>query len=363
MDGIDAALVDFRNDSLRLQDYLQEPLAPALRDELLAVNKDSAITDISILDVQMGRLFAEVSLELMERNAIHRREIQGIGCHGQTLLHRPEMPYPTSLQIGDGNIIAHNTGVTTVTDFRRMDLAAGGQGAPLAPVFHAQVFRDKSLDRVVLNLGGMANITLLPQTKSADPLTGFDTGPANVFLDTWIFEQKGLAYDKEGLWAKSGNVDEKLLDCFLDDPYFELTPPKSTGRDHFNSSWLRQKLGESGLSLPPEDVQATLVELTVVTIAKAIKSSGFDPGEMIVCGGGAHNQYLIERLNAHLEQIHIDTSEAFGIIPDAVEAVAFAWLAKRRLEKKPGNLPALTGAESEQILGAVYQPCSGDTDN
>ncbi len=356
MDGIDAALVKFQDDKPELVDYLQLPIGETLRKELKAINKFSSIEQINLLDVQLGEQFAESALSLLKKNKLTRDKIAAIGCHGQTVLHRPEKPFPGSLQIGDGNTITCRTGIMTVTDFRRMDMAAGGQGAPLAPVFHNQVFRGKGINRIILNIGGMANITLLPPSESEQPVYGFDTGPGNVLMDDWINAQSGKSFDKDGQWAASGTIDKQLLDYLLDDDFLRLAPPKSTGRDYFNNEWLESKLSAFNKPLSPADVQSTLAELTVVSITGAIADTGFKPDELIVCGGGAHNLFLLQRLAGNLNSIKVMTTEAFGISPDAVEAVTFAWLAKRRLENKPGNLPEVTGAESEQILGALYTP-------
>ncbi|HEY5702605.1 MAG TPA: anhydro-N-acetylmuramic acid kinase [Gammaproteobacteria bacterium] len=355
MDGIDAALVDFSDDGHKLVDYQQQPLTSELRKELKAINKNSPIDQVSKLDVQLGELFADASLGLIKQNGIAVGKVSAIGSHGQTVLHRPEKPYPGTLQIGDGNIIACRTGITTVTDFRRMDLAAGGQGAPLAPVFHNFAFRHKSKHRIVLNLGGMANVTLLPSHESNDDIIGFDTGPANVLLDDWINTHTGEAYDKDGNWAGSGEVNETLLKILLDDNYLKQATPKSTGRDYFNPEWLQRKLSQLETQPPAVDVQATLLELTAVSIADAVKHSKFTVDELIVCGGGAHNRYLLQRLGTNLPGPEISSTEAFGISPDAVEAVTFAWLAMRRIQHLPGNLPSVTGADSERILGAVYE--------
>jgi anhydro-N-acetylmuramic acid kinase len=353
MDAIDVALVQIENEKLVLRQYRQFPIRDELRNSVRRLSVTSSIGEISRLDCLLGQLFADSVLNLLEEAGVNSGEIAGIGSHGQTVLHLPDDDPPRTVQIGDANIIAFRTGITTVADFRRMDIAAGGQGAPLAPAFHAFQFSSDKTNRVILNLGGMANITVLPGGKTT-MVTGFDTGPGNALLDDWAQQHLDQPFDRNGVWADSGKVNEALLKLMMEDPYFKILPPKSTGRDYFNLEWLNNLLLLSGLDVLPVDVQATLLELTVNTISSAIKGHAGETGEILVCGGGVHNPVLMKSLADKLPGIQINSTAKYGLDPDCIEAVAFAWLAKCRLDKIPGNLPSVTGAGSPQILGAVY---------
>lgn len=356
MDAIDGALVDFSNNQPALVQYRQTPIDQAIRDELIAIDKNTGIGQIARLDVILGKLFASAAQDLIRSCGVETNQIAAIGCHGQTILHRPEPPEPTTLQIGDPNIICQLTGIPTVADFRRMDLAAGGQGAPLAPLFHQAMFSHPTEARVVLNIGGMGNITILPATESGLPATGFDTGPGNVLLDGWVKQHTGQAIDTGGSWAASGELHKKLLAHLLDDQYFRLPPPKSTGRDYFNPGWLKTKLDTFNQFVDPRDVQATLTELTAVSIAASIENSAPETQTVIVCGGGVHNGFLLRTLARTVPGRRVCGSGDFGIDPDAVEAMTFALLAHNRVEGRPGNIPTVTGAASPAILGAIYRP-------
>jgi len=351
LDGIDAALVDLCGRRPRLLHALTHPFPEDLRQRLaaLCLPGEDEIERLGRADRDLGEEFAVALQRLLDASGVAAAEIRAIGSHGQTIRHRPAAGF--SLQIGDPNRIAQRTGITTVADFRRRDMAAGGQGAPLVPAFHAAVFRDATGNRVVLNLGGMANVTLLP-ADPARPVLGFDTGPGNVLMDLWAQRHLGHPFDADGNWAASGSVDEALLSRFLDDPYFHLPPPKSTGREHFNLDWLAASLAGSEHS--PADVQATLCELTAVSVAGAVRDTLADTDELLVCGGGAHNTYLLARLRARLAPVTVVTSDERGLPADWVEAVAFAWLARETLAGRPGNLPAVTGAGEAVVLGGVY---------
>jgi anhydro-N-acetylmuramic acid kinase len=275
--------------------------------------------------------------------------VTAIGSHGQTLRHRPELPTPFTWQIGDPNTLCEMTGITVVADFRRRDVAAGGQGAPLLPVFHDQVFRSSAEDRVILNLGGIANVTIL---QGDAPVTGFDTGPANRLLDAWVSLHQGKDFDARGAWAGSGQCDDLLLHRLLDEPYFRLRPPKSTGRELFNLPWLNDKLSSS--SRRPQDVQATLQEFTAATVAEAVKA--YAPGAALyVCGGGAHNTGLLDAVARRVAPNRVATTAALGLDPDFVEAVAFAWFAQRTLAGQTSSAGTVTGAKGARILGGVYR--------
>ncbi|RRQ22434.1 anhydro-N-acetylmuramic acid kinase [Thiohalobacter thiocyanaticus] len=359
LDGIDAAVVRFPPGRVELLAARTTPFTRELRSELLALIQATG-TDLldrfGELDHRLGRLFAEAATGVCDQAGLEPGRVAAIGSHGLTVLHRPTGETPFSLQIGDPNLIAERTGITTVADFRRRDLAAGGQGAPLVPAFHAALFTRAEQARAVVNIGGMANLTLLPGSEEA-AVTGFDTGPGNVLLDAWIQQQLGQPYDRDGAWAASGSVSEELLAALLADPYFTLPPPKSTGREHFNSTWLQDRL--RGFELEPEAVQATLAELTAASIAVAIEREAQGTTELIVCGGGAYNPDLLQRIGARLPAVKLSVSDDYGLAAEWVEAVAFAWLAQKALEGKPGNVPAVTGAAGKRILGGVYPGTTG----
>ena len=352
-DGIDAALVSFA-EKISLIEYQEIPLPVEIQKKLAVMRskKDTIpLTKIAELDIQLGRLFADASLRLIKLSRINHDDIIAIGSHGQTVFHSPLSPTPFSLQLGDPNTIALETGITTVADFRNMDISAGGQGAPLTPGFHEALFRKENINRIVLNLGGIANMTLLPgDTDKA--VTGFDTGPANALMDEWILEYSGETFDQDGLWGQSGHLIPDLLRSLLDDDFFIAPPPKSTGREYFNSGWLYKKI--DGKSYPPEDVQATLQHLTVQSISRAIRQYGQDSEEIIICGGGCHNDHLIKLLIDALPEMTINTTASYGFNPDCIEAMAFAWLANRRLTNLPGNIPSVTGARQPVLLGGIY---------
>jgi anhydro-N-acetylmuramic acid kinase len=352
MDAIDAALVDFDTAPLRIIATSATPFAPALKRRLSALIENPgsiALDEVGQIDVELGRAFAQAALNLMQNAAIGAGRVTAIGSHGQTLRHRPDLATPFTWQIGDPNVLAEMTGVTVVADFRRRDVAAGGQGAPLLPVFHDQVFRSDSEDRVIANLGGIANITILTRDSS---VTGFDTGPANRLLDAWISSHEDKEFDAGGAWAASGQVDDTLLRELLDEPYLRLAPPKSTGRELFNLPWLQSKLGL--FSRQPNDVQATLQQFTAVSLADAVRQ--YAPGAALyVCGGGAHNLSLLDAIGSLIAPNRVAGTEALGLDPDYVEAVAFAWFAKRTLEGLTSSAGSVTGAKGARILGGVYR--------
>lgn len=355
LDAIDAVLVDFSNDGLQLLSAHTEPLPDALRKTLLALNRPAAgeIARMTQADAELGKHFAQAVNKLLARHNMASSEIRAIGSHGQTIRHNPAADSPYTLQIGDPNTLAELTGITTVADFRRRDLAAGGQGAPLMPAFHAARLRVNDVDRVIINIGGMANITLLPANPDK-PVTGFDTGPGNVLMDGWYQRHQKGNFDKGGHWAASGKVDEAFLQRLQRDKFFSLAPPKSTGRDHFDMRWLDRLMKRHGKRLQRKNVQATLCELTASSIASAIHEYAAEAEEVIVCGGGVHNTALMFRLQALLTGKRLLSSEDFDIDPDYMEAIGFAWLAKQTLDGKPGNLPSVTGANHPVVLGGIY---------
>ena len=353
MDGIDAALVEFGDHECKVLETVAVTYPPELRDQILQASRTPAectVDKIGQLDQWIGECFRDAALQLLAQADVEPQAIKAIGSHGQTLRHQPRATRPFTLQIGDANIIAAGTGITTVSDFRRGDVAVGGEGAPLAPAFHRWLFSSAGRSRAVLNIGGIANVTMLSSPKTI----GFDTGPGNTLLDGWIRNNLDQSFDSDGTWARSGTVNEALLGRMLSDPYFELAPPKSTGFEYFNGAWVRSTLSSVDASIPAADVQATLAELSARTIAKSILRYSPDIEEVLVCGGGVHNTDLMQRLRSYLSGTQVTSTDAFGLHPDWVEAAAFAWLAKRCLDGKPGNIPEVTGADRETILGAVF---------
>ena len=354
-DGIDAVLVEFSQTKPHVIATHYTPYPETLRQQILALCQpgENEIQRLGELDTLLGTLLSEAANSLIHSQSLTAKAIRAIGSHGQTIRHAPNQPHRFTLQIGDPNTIAALTGITTVADFRRKDVACGGQGAPLVPAFHHDAFASASTPRAIVNIGGMANVTLLP-TAFTTRLIGFDTGPGNALLDGWIQTHQQQTHDQNGAWGAQGTLQKTLLTQCLSDPYFQLPPPKSTGREHFNQAWLRHQLASLPSSFTPRDIQATLTELTAQTIVNAI-ASHLPSGDILVCGGGAHNTFLMNRLTAlAAPAFQVRSTESDGIHPDWVEAIAFAWLAKRTLEKKSGNLPSVTGANQASILGGIY---------
>nr|WP_255747148.1 anhydro-N-acetylmuramic acid kinase [Lysobacter sp. CFH 32150] len=351
-DGIDVALVRFAADGhcelARGRTYRWET---ALRARLVALGQGgdaTSLDELGMLDVQIAHAFADAARELLEEAGIAPTRVRALGSHGQTVRHRPQAEFPFTWQLGDGNAIAERSGITTVADFRRRDVAAGGHGAPLVPAFHAAMLRSDTEDRAVLNLGGIANFTLLPTVGA---VRGFDTGPANALLDAWCERHTGAAFDAGGAFAARGEIDQALLARLLDEPWFALPPPKSSGREQFHLDWLQSRLRGDERA---QDVQATLLELSASTIATALRSQQPATKRVLVCGGGVHNPMLLARIAAMLPEALVESTALHGLDPDFVEAMAFAWLARETLAGRPGNLPAVTGARGPRVLGAVY---------
>ncbi len=361
MDAVDAALLDFEEAAFTLVATHREPIPADVRAALLEVagGHGDHLDRVSELDALVGALFARAVEALLHAQGLSPTRVRAIGSHGQTVRHRPAGPTPTSVQIGDPNAIAERTGITTVADFRRRDMAAGGQGAPLAPAFHRAAFHDPRSDRVVLNIGGIANVTVLSSDPEA-PVKGFDTGPGNVLLDAWASEHLHTTMDADGRWAAGGRTHEGLLAAMLRDPYFATAPPKSTGRERFNLRWLREVLDAHVPAVLPRDVQRTLCALTELSVAQAIERHAPATREVLVCGGGAHNPVLMEGLAAQMRGRRVISTAAAGLDPAWVEAAAFAWLAHRTLSGLPGNLPDVTGARHEVVLGGIYPGKPGD---
>jgi anhydro-N-acetylmuramic acid kinase len=353
-DGIDVALASF-DPRPRMHAALTHPYPDDLRQRILALAQGDggiALDEFGALDVEIARNFAAAANALLESTGTARAAVTALGSHGQTVRHRPRGATPYTLQLGDPNIISELTGITTVADFRRRDLAAGGQGAPLAPAFHAAMLTRGDAARVVLNLGGIANITILPRDAHT-PLRGFDTGPASCLLDAWTQLHRGQPFDTGGEFAGSGTVHQTLLKRLLSDSYFRAPPPKSTGREVFHLTWLQQHL--HGIDLAPADVQATLVALSAYSIADAVHVHAPDTREVLVCGGGVHNPVLMAALASALAPASVASTATLGIDPDFVEAMLFAWLAHERLTlRAPENVYTVTGARGARVLGGVY---------
>lgn len=357
-DGIDAALVRCRpggEDSIELLATRALPLADALKAEIAALSHTgpNEIERLGVLDRELGEAFAHAVNMLLKEADQSPDNVRAIGSHGQTLRHRPPSAGNTTaftLQAGDPNTIAERTGITVVADFRRRDIAAGGEGAPLAPAFHAAAFASAGHKRAIVNIGGIANVTLLDGETLAG---GYDTGPGNTLLDYWVLRHEGERFDRDGAWSAEGHVSEPLLAALLADEYFSLEGPRSTGKEAFNPAWLDRHL-DAFPDAEPRDVQATLAELTARSIADAISAASVDVDEVYICGGGASNTDLMRRLYGCLDGKLLADTSALGIAPDWVEAVAFAWLAHQTLEGLAGNAPAVTGASGLRILGGIY---------
>ncbi len=353
VDAVDTVLVDFELALPRIVATREHPIPPRLRQALLGAAARDSLQGVLRLDVSMGEVFAQSAIAILRQSRIPPSSVRAIGSHGQTVLHQPSGEVPYTLQIGDPNIIAERTGITTVADFRRRDMAAGGQGAPLAPAYHCALFRHPDRSRVIVNVGGIANITVLPSDPAA-AVHGFDTGPGNGLMDAWIAKHRGDPFDRDASWARSGQVNESLLSKLEGDDYFAMTPPKSTGRDYFNLEWLEGIARRMDTAPSPVDVQRTLCELSARTIATAIGQHAGDAGEVLICGGGAHNPLLRARLGARLDPTPLAGTDDYGMDPDYVEAAAFAWLARQTLAGMAGNLPSVTGASRHVPLGGIY---------
>lgn len=357
MDAIDCAVVRCADDNIDLLAITEHAIPESVRKDIaqLSHSGPNEIEKMGRLDRVMGALFAEATLGLLETSDIAADDIEAIGSHGQTIRHRPSSAGHTpeesfTLQIGDPNTIAELTGITTVADFRRRDIAAGGEGAPLAPAFHAAAFAKRGVNRAIVNIGGIANASILLGNQLH---SGFDTGPGNTLLDHWVARHRGDRFDRDGAWSAEGSVSPELLSQLLSHPFLEKSGPRSTGKEAFNLDWLSQCYPELEV-LDPQTVQSTLAEYTAVSIAKALVESGPTLDEVYVCGGGAHNADLMRRLYQHLKPTQLATTQAVGMDPDWVEAAAFGWLAYRSLAGLSGNAPVVTGAASFRVLGGIY---------
>ncbi len=348
LDGIDAALVDLSQASPRLVSSHYQLYAESLKEAILALHTAASdeLHQSQVIAIQLANEYADAIHALLKKSGFAPEQIQAIGCHGQTIRHRPELGY--TIQLNNAALLAELTGINVVSDFRSRDIAAGGQGAPLVPAFHDHVLRHASIHRAILNIGGIANLTDLPPRENT---TGFDSGPGNLLMDAWITKHQAELFDKNGAWSASGKIIPLLLQRLLAEPFFVATPPKSTGRDLFNMAWLEKHLNGNEI---PEDVQATLLALTGDSIADAVQHFCTGVEELYLCGGGAHNNALVSHLRHALPQCRILKTDVLGIAADWMEAIAFAWLAQQTLHLRPSNLPAVTGAKHPCVLGAIY---------
>ncbi len=355
LDGVDAVLVEFNGSFSTVLGHCSAPLPAALRAELLALNapSDNELHRAALAANGLVRLYASQVHALLRQCGVAAQDVQAIGAHGQTVRHRPQEFDGTgyTLQLNNPSLLAELCGIEVVADFRSRDVAAGGQGAPLVPPFHQAFFGRPNQVLAVLNIGGIANITVLD--PSSPDVCGFDCGPGNAMMDAWCGTHTGQPFDDAGRWAAKGEIKDFLLARLLDEPFFSLKPPKSTGRDLFNSSWLAHKLG-GFQALEPQDVQATLTELTAIACARSLMQASPSCESLVVCGGGALNDFLMERLRAALPNCLVESSAAHGLPPLQVEATAFAWLARQTVMRKTSSLKSVTGARGARILGAIY---------
>lgn len=360
LDAVDAVLLEVHQDNVMRITHRHSKQPPSeLRSSLLALTtgeESVSLPQVGDIHQRTGIWFAEAVNELMTHAQLEAKDVRAIGSHGQTLWHAPDTAFPFSWQCGDANTIAARSGICTVSDFRQADIAVGGQGAPLVPAFHHAAFSSETERRCIVNIGGIANISLLPALHTNEPVIGFDTGPGNALLDAWSDRHTGQPQDTNAYWATSGTIDQTLLTLLTADAYFQKAPPKSTGRETFNLPWLNQYLTKLPYQPAAVDVQRTLVELTAVTIAEAIQNQAPETKRIILCGGGAHNPLLRHRISAHLTNASVTNTREYGIHEDWVEAAAFAWLAQRSLEKQAGNIPTVTGAAKPVVLGSVHDP-------
>lgn len=362
LDAIDAVVVSFDAAGAQLIASYEYAYPDNLRRQVLGVctGQSTTLQEIGTIDHKLGKLFATVVVELLNHALLGCEEITAIGCHGQTVFHKPSGDSPFSMQLGDANLIAAMTGINTIADFRRFDMALGGQGAPLVPAFHRYLFEARDSTTVVLNIGGIANISVIHPDGE---VIGFDTGPGHVLLDSWCERHTGHRYDQGAQWGAQGEVNRVLLNQLLSDPYLDMHPPKSTGREHYNLGWLEQQLAQlpelqtedSINAISVQDIQRTLCEFTAVSVALHVREyKGGKNCELLVCGGGADNPLLMELLQHHLQDWRVLPTSNRGIPADFMEAMAFAWLARQRWHDKPSSLPSVTGAACEASLGVIY---------
>jgi anhydro-N-acetylmuramic acid kinase len=352
LDGIDVVLTKQTDSACKILATHFQPYSAKIKSALLTLHfpLENELEASALMANQLARLYALAINTLLNKHNIKPSQVSAIGCHGQTIRHCPQ--YKDSIgytiQLGNNALLAELTNISVVGDFRSRDIAAGGQGAPLVPAFHQAMFASKTKNRAIINIGGIANITFLTATGE---VSGFDSGPGNILLDHWVRQKLKQDYDTDGAWAATGNVNQSMLKSMLAEPYFKLLPPKSTGRDLFNETWLKQ---HTPLACRPQDIARTLVELTTISIHQAITQHYAEVNEVYLCGGGAHNKLLLDCLKQQLGSIILSTTDQLGVDADWVEATAFAWLAKQTIQKTPSNLPSATGADGLRILGAIH---------
>lgn len=350
-DGIDAVLASAGDKNIDIIETISVDYDKALLNDIVRITTQASTDLVAMgeLNIRLGLAFADAALNLTQ--CVDRRQITAIGSHGQTVHHSPDGDFPFTMQLGDGATIAQTTGINTVTDFRSSDIAAGGQGAPLAPLFHQQYFKSNLENRVIINIGGIANITCLPKSGTRKVI-GFDTGPGNALLDYWSDLHLNAPYDNKGEWGRKGKMNRNLLQRFLTDPYFNKLPPKSTGKEYFNAGWINNFIETA--KIDPRDVQTTLTHLTAASIAESVNNFTQQYDAVYLCGGGTKNNFLVELIAQYCENRKVDTTEALGVDPGIVEASAFAWLAKARIEEIAHDTSMITGATRPVILGAVH---------
>ena len=356
VDAIDAVLMDFSESVTKVISSVSCPINDQLRIDInQAIAKHTWPQEITRLDSTFTQTSLQAVKRLLSNSSVQVNQIKAIGSHGQTIFHDPNGTPAVSIQIGNAQHIANETQIPTICNFRQADIDAGGQGAPLACAYHARVLQSPNEERVILNLGGITNITKLPKDQN-EPIIGFDTGPANTLLDAWIQKHQALNFDKGGAWAKSGSFNQDLLNLMLEDEYFKTQPPKSTGREKFNLIWLQYMLDQYEEFVTEKDVQATLVALTVTSITNAIEEWAPNTSRVLLCGGGSNNTFLVSQLQVALKNKPVEHTSTYGISENWMEAMAFAWLAKLKMDGKPGNIPSVTGANGPVELGELCYP-------
>jgi len=356
LDAVDSVVTSIDAKRTHLISSYQHPIPAALRQQILAIcnGQSTTIQTVGLIDHKLGKLFATTVNELLGHAQLLPQQIKAIGSHGQTLFHQPSGPTPFTMQLGDANLIATLTGIDTIADFRRIDMALGGQGAPLVPAFHQYLFKQRDSTTVVLNIGGIANISVIPVDGE---VSGYDTGPGNLLMDAWCEKHTGQQYDQDGHWARQGDINEPLFKSLMADPFISKTAPKSTGREHYNLNWLEKQISKLKLQIPlsAPDVQRTLLEFTVCSVTTQVHAhKQGESCELLVCGGGASNPLLTELLQLHLPDWQVMTSSERGVPSDYMEAMAFAWLARQKIHNQPSNLPEVTGATHQASLGVTY---------
>ena len=352
-DSLDCAAINFLDDEMCILGLKNYDIPNKLKDQIKENTQADELDSIKIkeLDVSLGIFFSNSIKDFLKSLSLDNEQITAVGSHGQTIKHEPQSINPFSLQVGDPQIVSNILGIQTIGKFRDDDIASGGQGAPLSPIFHKEVFFNSLEERIIANIGGITNISII----SNQELIGFDTGPGNCLLDAWHKENLGGDYDKDGTWAKSGKVNNYLLEVLMNDGYFKSNYPKSTGPDYFNLRWLRRYLEEVNQEITANDVQATLAELTALSLANSLNDIDHKSEYVYFCGGGIHNLDLQERIKKNIEQICVTTSN-LGVDPDYLEAICFAWLAKQRIDGIKFNMKEITGSNEEVYLGKVFDP-------